>query len=430
MSPRAASGPHMTLARSGWARLLLAVVVVASSAFAMRHVSGHDFVHNVWAPTRGLLSGLNPYDPADVEYLRRYDLPVVAGLYTPAALALHAPLALLSRSRAAKAVAILNAAVIWLGILLLIPPRSARASIAAAVAGAVLMVSEPVRHTIYLGQLSAVAFAGLALVVSRLGRDPSATWLPAVGITLVALKPQSGVPIFVALGVLGCWRILGRAALILILLSVPGVGLLIRSAGSLPAIFHTAGSNLALFTRLPPNDLANAGNLRIDLLGTVSHLNGPVLSGFGWILLAFVIVTAVFALVLRSISELSPRVRVLGDPFGISLVALYTVTSLHHLTYEQLLLFVGPLAAFSSIVESGGASRRTRSVAVGGMALMGAGLVFREGIRRRIALWLPTLPVHTLWVVLPTVIAAAIVVVGLTVDRRARLRSEPHPWSP
>src|SRR6266446_6078551 len=89
-------------------RLLLSVVMVATSAFAIRYYDGHDFVNNVWAPIHGLLVGYNPYDPTDFEYQLRYQVPVEAGLYLPTALLVHAPLALLSQSHSADVMAVLD----------------------------------------------------------------------------------------------------------------------------------------------------------------------------------------------------------------------------------------------------------------------------------------------------------------------------------
>ena len=390
------------------ARLLLGVVVLATSAFAIRHYDGHDFVHNVWAPIRGLLVGYNPYDPTEVAYFQHYRVPVMAGLYVPAALALHAPLALLSPARCADVIALLNASLLWLAVLLLIPPRSARHCLVAGVAGTLLVASSAAQDTIFLGQLSGWALAGLALLVATLGRRPSAIWLPALGATLVALKPQSAIPTLVALGALGYWRVLGRTALILGLASVPGAVLFIRAAGSPASILRTVGDNLALVSRLPPVDLANPTNLRIDALGIVSQLHGPALTGLGWLAVAFAVTTGLLILALRAGRHRAPEA--LSDPYVVALVALYLVVSLYHLMYDQLLLYVGPLAAFAAIAEGRAANDRVRMVALGGAALMATGLVFRSGVRAlMVDIGFPALPVHQAWVAAPTLIVLAIV---------------------
>src|SRR5439155_12171547 len=136
------------------ARLLLFAFAVAASALAIRYYDGHDFVNNIWAPIHGLLAGYNPYEPANLQYLLRYQVPVEAGLYLPTALMLHAPLALLSRSHSADVMAVLDVAFIWCGVLLLIRPRTARGCLVAGIGGGLLVLSAPAQDTIFLGQLS------------------------------------------------------------------------------------------------------------------------------------------------------------------------------------------------------------------------------------------------------------------------------------
>ena len=403
------------------ALLLLGVVVVATSAFAMRYYDGQDFVYNVWAPIRGLLAGHNPYDPSDAEYFGQYQVPVVAGLYAPTALLVHAPLALLSQSRSADAMAVLNAALIWLGVLLLIPPRTAHSYFGAAAAGALVVLSAPAEITIKLGQLSGLAFAGLALLVASLRKDPSATWLPAIGATFVALKPQSMIPIFIALGVLGCRKVLLRAATILAVTSLPGAVLFIRAAGNPMAILRTIGENLDLLSRLPPGDLANPRNLRIDALGLVSHLGGPALIGLGWNLVILLVTTGLLVLAVRACDQ---DARTLADPYVATLVTLYVVASLYHLTYDQLLFYVGPLAAFGILTESNAGSRSSRVIASGGVALIGAGLVLRSGFCARMVHYgLPSLTVHKAWVTSPMLIVVALVGCAFALGRRPNSRA-------
>lgn len=396
--------------------MLLAVVVVATSSFAIRYHDGHDFVNNIWAPIHGLLAGYNPYDTADIEYHLRYHVPVVAGLYLPAALLLHAPLALLSESHSADAMAALDAALIWLGVMLLIPPRTSRRCLIAGIAGVFVVISAPAQDTIFLGQLSGAAFAGLALLVASLRRDPSAKWLPALGVTLVALKPQSAIPILLALAVLQCWSILARVAAILAATSVPGAVLFIQAAGGTSAVIRTVSSNLNHLSRLPPNDLTNPSNIRIDALGILSHVHGPVLAGMGWMMINLVVATALLVLALRVVRARGPGS--LADPYVVTAVALYVVVALVHLSYDQLLLYLGPLAALGVITGSEAPSRRSQVVAAGGIAVAAAGIVFRSGFRSRMSdSSLSFLPVHQIWIVLPTLIALGIVGYALAIDR-------------
>lgn len=397
-------------------------MVLATSAFAIRYHDGHDFVNSVWTPVHALLAGYNPYDPENIEYHVRYNVPIAAGLYLPSALLLHAPLALLSRSQSADFMAALNAALIWFGVLLLIPPRTPRSCFVAGTAGSLLVVSASAQDTIFLGQLSAESFAGFALVVASLRSDPSAKWLPAIGVTMVALKPQSAIPVFVALAVLRYWQVLARAAAILAVTSIPGALLLFRAVDGPSAIIRTVARNLNHLAHLPPNELTNPGNIRIDALGVLSHLNGPPLTGLGWTGITFAIATVLLVLALRAVPRSS---RTLADPYVVSVVTLYIVASLIHLSYDQLMLYLGPLMALRLMAESEVLTRRYDVVAAGGVALAVAGLVFRSGFRSRIIdSGFSFLPVQKTWVTLPTLVLLAVVGCVLILDRH-RYRPEP-----
>jgi hypothetical protein len=208
-------------------------VVATTSALVLGFYDydGHDFIDNVWAPTRALVEGLNPYDPDAIDYFRRYRVPVVAALYTPGSLFMFAPAALLPPASVATVIAAASVAMMWFGVLLLIPPRSARHCVVAAIAGALVLLSSSADHTIELGQLSAFAFAGLALVVASLRRDRAAVWLPALGTYLIALKPQSGIPMLIALALLRRWSVLLRSLLLIAATSLPAMTILVLTQG-------------------------------------------------------------------------------------------------------------------------------------------------------------------------------------------------------
>jgi len=414
------SGPALTATSVDLkrARLLLFAFVVATSAFAIRYYDGHDFVNNIWAPVHGLLVGDNPYDPANLRYMLRYGVPVEAGLYLPTALLMHAPLAFLSQSHSADVMAVLDVALIWLGVLLLIPPRTARGCLVAGTAGVFLVLSAPAQDTIFLGQLSAEAFAGLALIVASLRRDSSAKWLPAVGVALVALKPQSAIPIFIALALLGSWKVLATAASILAVTSLPGTLLFLRAVDGPSAVARTVTANLSHLSQLPPNDLTNPGNIRIDALGILSHLGVPSLTGFDWMLITIAVATVLLMLALRALSERG--VRALTDPYVVTVFALYIVVSLVHLSYDQLLLYLGPAVALGVAAEGEALSRRAQAVAVGGIVIAAAGIVFRSGFRSRMMdSSLSFLPIHEIWISLPTLVGVATVVIAWAFGRDA-----------
>jgi hypothetical protein len=405
--------------------VLLSAVVAATSLLVIHfnHTDGHDFVNNVWAPARGLIAGLNPYDPATAAYVARFSVPVVAGLYTPTALVLHAPLVLAPAAVSATAMAVLNAALIWTGVLLLIPPTTFAGRLAAAVVGPLVLFSAPADHTIELGQLSGWAFAGLALFIASQRRDQSAVWLPALGAVLVALKPQSGVPFLAALALVGCWPILKRALAVLAATTVPVVGLVVMFAPDPVALARIAIDNVQLLSRLPPGNLANPDNLRIDAAGILAHLDGPVLGGIGWAAVVLVAATVLFALALRAGRD--PRTPAATDPCVVSLLGLYVATCSYHLTYDQLLLYVGPLAAVGVVTAGRRSSGSSLALAAGAMVLLGAGLLFRPALRELLVdFGASSLLVHRAWVAGPTLVSLAVTAAALVARRYREV-----PWT-
>jgi hypothetical protein len=405
------------------------MAVLVSSALAVRSHDGHDYLNNVWAPLRGLLARQNPYDPNDAAYFVRFRVPVVAGLYLPSALLLHAPLVVLGRARSADVMMVLDAALIWAGVLLLIRPRNSRSIVATAILGSVIVASAPAQDTIMLAQLSAWPFAGLALLVYCARQNPAAVWLPALGVTLVALKPQSAIPIFVALAILRCWPVLARAAAIVVIASLPGVAVFSHNAGGLSSMFHTATDNLHVLERLPTNDLASRSNIRIDGLGIASRFGLPALNGTGWAVAAFLVVTVLLYVVVRALG--CKGLRAFADPLVATVVSLFVALSFIHLSYDQVLLYVGPLAALALVLEHE-ADASARALAIGGALLVAFGVAFRAGFRTRMAdAGLSALRVRQAWVTVPTLLSVALVAIALLVRDRARpserARARPRP---
>jgi hypothetical protein len=413
-----------------WAWLLLGVVILASSVLASRSGDGHDYVNNVWAPTRGLLAGQNPYDPDDIAYFLRFGTPVVAGLYVPAALLLHAPLALLGRARSADVMMVVDFALLWAGVLLLLCPRRSLGIVVTALIGSAIVASAPAQDTVMLAQLSAWAFAGFALLVHSARRAPSATWLPAIAVTMVALKPQSALPIFVALAVLHCWPVLVRAAGIVVVTSLPGAVVAVHNAGGLKTMGHTVAENLRVLERLPTNDLATRGNLRIDALGLAARLGLPTLSGTGWAFATFAVLTVVLMLVLRATG--ARGLDAFADPLVATAVSVFVASSFIHLSYDQVLLYVGPLAATALVLEHRADAQAT-TLALGGVILVAIEVAFRASFRTRMVdAGLSALRVRQAWVTLPTLVGIALVAIALSVGRRAptseaRGQAKPRP---
>jgi hypothetical protein len=193
-----------------------------------------------------------------------------------------------------------------------------------------------------------------------------------LGVVLVALKPQSGIPMLAGLMVLRQWKVLVAAVVALCLTSLPGTLLLTSVTGSLPALLRILPDNAAFMSGLPPGDL-----------------------------------TRPFFVVLRAYQH-KPEA---AEPVTVTLLSLLIVTSLYHLTYDQILLYVGPISALPYVVETGLPVRSTRLLAAGGIVLFGMGLLFRPAVREQLVLRLGlSAPlVHHIWVAAPTVFTLMLV---------------------
>ena len=412
------SPPRSTHVLDSWgARVVLIAVIVATTVYAARaNNNGVDFANNVWGPARGLLSGRNPYEPANSSYLRRYDLSLVGGLYTPSVLVLHLPLVALSKSRASDVIAVLDALLVWAGVLLLVRPRSAAGYVVATLLGALLVASAPVQDSVAFGQIAPWAFFGFALLVRTIDA-PVSPWWPALGVVLISLKPQSMVPMFVVLALLAAWGLMSRALALLVATSLPGLALLLHAAGSPAVVGHTVRDNLRYFAHVPEDDLRDAVNNRVDLSGVLAHLHGPVLAGFGWDLAVFVTATIVLALLL-AVSHAPRTPAALTDPFVLTLATAFVVVTIYHQPYDQLLLFVGPLAAVGAAFRDRYLNAENTALLAVAAVLLLVELGLRTGFRTRMVdLGWSAPVVRAIYFSAPTVLAI-VMVAGCAIARR------------
>jgi len=294
--------------------------------------------------------------------------------------------------------AVLDAVLIWIGVVLLVPPRSARGAGAAAIVGTLLVLSAPAQDGISLGQMASWAFVGLALTAMTIGSRHS-PWVPAVGVVLVSLKPQSALPILLVLVILRAWPVVVRAVLVLAVTSLPGAFLFLRAGGGL----HTLHANVAFFGHITQNNLADPLNNRVDLLGLSSHLHGPVLSGLGWSLCLFAILGLALAVGWRRGRQYEAAMR---DPVMLSVIGLFLVISLYHQPYDLIMLFPGPLVALSEWVREERLRRDQAALIATGATVLGTVLVLRATGRAHLVAWgLSDRSVRTTYFSLPVILA-------------------------
>jgi hypothetical protein len=191
---------------------------------------GRDFAINVWIPTHALIANMDPYDPQDTKVRTHYHRDVPASLYTPSILLFLLPISSLSLSNAAEAMNIVNILLLWLSLLVLIPPRDIRSCIIVALLGLVTIGGYAAETGLSFGQPIGLVTFGLALVVRALAFGAGDLVL-AGGLVLLLTKAQFGVPIVILVLALRRWRAAVAAIVVTAITSLPFTVLLVRAAG-------------------------------------------------------------------------------------------------------------------------------------------------------------------------------------------------------
>ena len=220
-----------------------------------------DYKISMFAPARGLLAGLNPYNPLSSEYLHTFANGTVASLHTPSILVLSAPATLLPFKIGYFVLVVASALMMWAAVIVLIRPTNNRTLVIAVVTGVLLTMSGPSDEVLRLGQVTAFAVLGLALLL----RYPGG-WTGAIGLVLVITTPQFGIPLSILFVGLGYWRTIVRAWLVTILLSLPALIVAIAADG-FGAFVRGVEANLR-----DANSSGNATN-RLDFVGRFASGN-------------------------------------------------------------------------------------------------------------------------------------------------------------
>jgi len=314
-------------------RLLLwsgsAAVAVAATGWAMyREVTtfgrpepiqtGLDFLNSTWRAVRGLLSGANIYAPAHVTLPGIGSGVAQVSPHTPGSLLWQAPFAALPPRAAVVAYAFASILAIWAGVFILTRPRDPSAVFLATGCGAFAVCFMGGPTTLLLGQPTGFALLGLAVLIRA--RRP---WLAGLGFMLAASTIQTGLPLALALLVLGRWPVVWRGIVLVAACSLPPVSLEIANAGfrSFVASFVSGGGiHLVLLSH------------RIDLGAFLQRLgvtSVAVQVGAG-ILIA--------ALALAFLARLPPHMRRIENPPVLCLVIAFTLLCTYHEPYDMLLV--------------------------------------------------------------------------------------------
>ena len=301
------------------------VVAAVSTAWVMAHVvttfgrqtTGLDFWNNTWLAVRGLLAGANIYGPAHAA-LPWFGRAWPVSPHLPGSLLWQAPFALLPLRAAVFTYAAVSIAAIWAGVFLLTRPRTPSAVLVAASCGALAICGGAGLITTLLGQPTGFTLLGLAMLVRA--RRP---WLAGLGFMLAASTIQTGLPLALALLLLGGWPVVWRGTTLVLAASLPPVALEILNAG-----LHIAASSLISSALLQARPLAS----RVDLGALLQRLgvaSVPLRVGAGLL---------VAGVALTFLARLPAHLRRISYPPVLCLVIAFTLVCTYHESYDMLLV--------------------------------------------------------------------------------------------
>lgn len=297
---------------------------LSASAAAM-----DDFQSTVYFPARAFADGANPYHAE--AYLKRYPAPEPVRLYPPAMLLVSQPFSALPLGVAMWVQAVLS--FVLSGVLAYVSLRLARlpaTPAAVMLVWAVILISRPGQWNLLQGQATLWMVLGTyAAFTAR--RDGSA--LAALGLTLVMLKPNFGLPVAVLMLARGHIRAVVLGGVTTVVLNLAAMLPLIERAGGLgPFLSHFFSGTARL------REAASRGSeftvFRIDAGGLAAQFFGGHLPLAPSLLLTFGIVGAV-AVVVRRRLEVD---RARPDMTTAGLLCCTVLVSIYHIGYDLLLL--------------------------------------------------------------------------------------------
>lgn len=200
-----------------------------------------DYRDTIHIPTRDLLAGHNPYD---VGYQQRHPGAQMFNLYLPQQFLLLGWMAYLPRAVAVVLFCLATVAALgWLvdqGVRSWLAPAWRHAAVPFLVM--VLLLRGPGVMSVRQGQLAVV----LAMLSWFALTDTKRPWLQALAVSVVMIKPQTGLALMVLLLALRGIAPFLRAALTTAALALPGTILLAVNAGGIPALVGSVLTNLRI----------------------------------------------------------------------------------------------------------------------------------------------------------------------------------------
>jgi hypothetical protein len=336
--------------------------------------TGLDFSNNTWRAVRGLLSGANIYGPTH-SFIPGIGYAWPASQHVPGSLLWQAPFAALPLPAAFFAFTSMSILAIWTAVFVLTRPRDAWDVFLTTCCGGFAICAGGGPMTLLLGQPTGFALLGLAILVRA--RRP---WLAGLGFMLAATTLQTGLPLALALLLLGNWRVVWRGTVLAAACSLPPVSLEIANTGAstfVNSFVTEASAHLGLLSN------------RIDF-GALLHRLG-VESLDARVAASLVLAATAFTFLTR----LPPHLRRIDYPPVLCLVIAFTLLATYHQPYDMLLVggAVVPvilvngqwrdmLPAFGLAGTSAALSSFIVSVILAPLALLGIGIFSALALRR------------------------------------------------
>lgn len=336
--------------------------------------TGLDFAENTWRAVRDLFSGQNIYAPTH-EVVRGIGPARPVSQHVPGSLLWQAPFTALPLHAALMSFTFASILAIWAAVFLLVLPRSPWTVLVAACSGAFAICVGGGPVTLLLGQPTGFMLLGLAILMRM--RSP---WLAGLGLMLAATTFQTGVPLALALLVLGYWPVVWRGTVLALTCSLPVVVLAIANAGFGGFVSAFASGAFSHLGRL--TNQIDLGSLLLRI--GVANLGIRVGAGI-----------AVAVLALAFLARLPPHLRRIDYPPVLTLVIAFTLLCTYHQPYDMLLIggAVVPailildrsramLPAFGFALTGASFSTFAGGLVIGPIAVLAAGVFSAVALRR------------------------------------------------
>jgi hypothetical protein len=338
-----------------------------------------DFETAVYYPARAFLDGLDPYDQGP--YLARYPVQAPFPPFLPAALLLHAPLALLPVGPSSAVYLCLSLALVVVSARLALgfahrPPRSSTVITIAAL----VLLSRPGRLALRLGQLSFEPVSGTYAALWFGQRSP---WLGGAGLFVASIKPTFGVPLaLLMLARRQVRSVIIGAGLILTVNAAVATILINRAGGTAAFTAHVAATFDSARQGIVETSNPIMTGLRTDAASFIGRLQGRPLRAGMQALVGLVVLGAAAGVLLALERRGVPLME--GVPAGFICVAI--LLSQYHQAYDLSLLILPAVVMVLGPPDTVPPGRSARLALAGLFLLLGANYLASEGALARLSL--------------------------------------------